>query len=683
MQVSRLEDIVMLRRYVCAGILLAVAALVFASYFPASAQQPRPEIPAAQVPPPAQPGGSRLFVQFAAAPTTQAAAPRRTPVAADPIVITDCKLNVIDREEVPSLREGVIDFIGTEIKPGEQVPPHIRTWTIEINGQKKQIRELKEDDEIKEGDLLARLDARLATADLKIKTAKVTAAQADYTAACKLTEEGKARYDTNMSLKRQGRGAVSDEEVRGALVTWEKYGLDAKTKYEGINSARAEEDQSKVILELHDIRSKINGRIKTIYKKKGESVKGLDAMFQVYNYDRLRVEGLVETQYLRSLKKGMQVVVEPSYTEAPEQTLRGHRQEVTGVAVSNDPKNPLIVSSSDDGTVRVWDRASRYERRVLHHPMPVRAIACAPLGAAGHWCVSGCVDGVARLYDLNTDSDQPVREFRNGHRGSINCVAISSDGKLVATGGDDRFIQIWDINSSNPKYALQGHRAAVTSLQFLRIDNVDHLLSAARDNSLRVWQLAEDGGKALPNIADRRSGDVSFLGASPDGKHALIDQGRELRLVSVARRTIEGTLHNPGSAAGSFTAMALFSPDGKLALTAGSGESRVQLWRLPTEQTRAYELRQFLTGERSPPTCGAFAPDGSFIVTGSRDRQVYVWAMPSKEEIEHLLTATVIYIEQSVESTARQVRIWAELPNPDGPRRLIPGWTVTMVAYPH
>src|SRR5262249_55212514 len=162
------------------------------------------------------------------------------------------------REEVPSLREGVIDFIGTEVKPGEKVPAHIRTWTIEINGQPRLIRELKEDDEIKEGDLLARLDARLATADLKIKTAKVSAAMADHVAANKLTEEGKARFDTAMSLRRQGRGAISEEDVRGAMVTWEKYGLDAKTKAEGINSARAEEDQSKVILEMHDIRSKIN-----------------------------------------------------------------------------------------------------------------------------------------------------------------------------------------------------------------------------------------------------------------------------------------------------------------------------------------------------------------------------------------------------------------------------------------
>jgi WD40 repeat protein len=281
------------------------------------------------------------------------------------------------------------------------------------------------------------------------------------------------------------------------------------------------------------------------------------------------------------------------------------------------------------------------------------------------------------MYDLGSESDEPLREFRGYHRSAIGCVAFSPDGRLLATGGDDRTIQVWDAVAGTWKYTLSGHRAAITSLQFLP---EGRLLSAARDTTLRLWQVGNESGKELRSVADHRSGDVAFLSASPDGQRVLIDQGRELRLVSVPRRTIEGSLHNPGSAGGSFTTMALFSPDGRLALTAASSEGRLQLWRLPTEETRAYELRQLATPDRSLATCGAFAPDGSFIVTGSRDRQVYVWAMPSKNEIEHLLTATVTYIEPSVESAGRQVRIWAELPNKDG--RLIPGMSATMVAYP-
>jgi hypothetical protein len=65
-------------------------------------------------------------------------------------------------------------------------------------------------------------------------------------------------------------------------------------------------------LDLHTLRSKIPGRIKTIYKNKGEAVKNSDPLLQVFNPHRLRIEGLVEMQYARLLLERMEIVVELS-----------------------------------------------------------------------------------------------------------------------------------------------------------------------------------------------------------------------------------------------------------------------------------------------------------------------------------------------------------------------------------
>lgn len=614
--------------------------------------------------------------------TAQAPAPGRPAGAADPIVISDCKLNVIEREDVPAQQNGVIEFIGTEVKPNEVVPPHVAKWKTMLGDKEVWIRELKEDDEVREGDLLAKLDSRRAMAEYDIKKSKVTQAIADASASEKLADEGKARYDTAQKLRRGGAGAISEEDVRMAMVTWHKYYLETVAKKEGVATAQAELRQAAVLVEMHEIRSRINGRIKTKYKRKGEAVKELEPVFQVYNYDKLRVEGLVETQFLPRLQKNMRVVIEPSHTEGPELTLRGHSQEITGVAVSNDPSRPLIVSSSEDGTARVWSRGTQNELRILPHPAPVKAVACNLPGTPGHLCLTGCGDGTARIYDLNESTEHPKLELKGEHRGAINCVTFSPDGKWCATGGEDRAICIWDTSTGAVKHrfpAGQGHRGAITSLQFFPNGL---FLSAGRDNKLLLWKLSEEGPQLFRPIADR-SGEVPRLWASLDGERVLVDarHGRELWIVSVPKQAIIGSLSNPQSTSGSFTTMAMFSPDAKLALTASAGDNRLQLWRLPTPETRAYELRQFVTTERIPATCGAFAPDNSFVVTGSKERHVFVWGMPKKDEIEHLLTAVVTNIEQSVESTARQVRIWAELDNPAA-RRLIPGMNVTMVAYP-
>jgi WD40 repeat protein len=176
-----------------------------------------------------------------------------------------------------------------------------------------------------------------------------------------------------------------------------------------------------------------------------------------------------------------------------------------------------------------------------------------------------------------------------------------------------------------------------------------------------------------------RSGDIPQLGVSPDGKRILLDQDNGLHVLALAGRASEGCL--PQASGGShFSILALFSPFNDLVLTGGAFEGRLQLWRLPGETSPAYEVRQLVPPDRSPATCAAFAPDGSFVVTASRRRQLLVWPLPDAKEIGHEFPTVITLVEHAVESSSRQVRIWAELANPEG--RLVPGTTVTMTVSP-
>ena len=200
-----------------------------------------------------------------------------------------------------------------------------------------------------------------------------------------------------------------------------------------------------------------------MYKKRGEAVKNLEPVFQIHDLSRLRAEGMVEVEYLPRLRKGMRAVLEPSRPEGPEQTLAGHLQEVAAVAVGGPPERPVIVSAGEDGSVRVWERTLRHERRVLMHPAPVRSVACSPTALGGRWCLSGAADGVARLWDLESSSAEPVRLLAEPHKGTVTCVAFSPDGQSCATGGDDREVCIWETASGALRYRLPaGHRAALT-----------------------------------------------------------------------------------------------------------------------------------------------------------------------------------------------------------------------------
>ena len=597
-----------------------------------------------------------------------------SPPAADPIVLPDCRLNVVEKQEVPSQRDGILLLVGTDIKPGETVPPE-RVVVLKYADQERRLRRLMEGDAVEAGQLLALLDDRLARDDWAIKKGQIVLAEAELAAAERARDEAKDRYLTQLKLhSAPGGPAASDEEVAGAKLLWYRNHYDAISKKEAIDLAHLELHRAATLLGLYEVRSSIGGVIKRIHRNPGEAIKALEPVVEVRNLRRLRVEGLVAAQHLPRLHAGLRGVVRPVPAESPRQTFHGHLREVTAVAVARDG---AVVSAGEDGTIRVWNRTSRRAQRVLNHSAPVRAVACTPSPTGNNLCLAGAGNGTAYLWDLEGKSDAPGRELRGQHRGAVTAVAFSPDGKVCATAGEDHGICLWEVATGGVRYRLPaGHHGAITGLQW---SPADRLISVGRDNTVRLWRIGPHEAK-LETTLDHRTGDVARLGASRDGNRVLFDEGNTLHVLSLPEGGSEGVLQNLAGSA-PFTTLGLFSPDDRFLLTAGGFENRLHLWRSPAEGAAGYEVRHLLPPAGSAVTCAAFAPDGSFVAAGTRNRQVLVWPLPPAQELDRQYPVTLTLVEQAVDSTAGKVRVWAELPNPDG--RLVPGGPVTMTLYPN
>jgi WD40 repeat protein len=641
-------------------------------------------------------------------------------VAVNPIVVPDCRVTVFDTEEVPSQKDGQVLFVGTELTTGrepllllpsglgpmlisaevaanEQLDrireePVKRIVTVRIAGQDLKYRQLREGDRVLPYQLLARLDDRIARDEYLSKEAKIGAAIADLRTSEKTRDEAEQRYLTTRKLRSiniNRMPAVADEEVRGAFLTWEKYKYEVDSKKAAITVSERELNQTKTALEYHEIRAaNIHGIIKAIYKKRGEAVKSqpsYEPVIQIHCLDHLRIEGLVDEQYRQRLYKGMPVVIEPAVSQSRDPLLfHGHTQEVNSVAVGKSAKDLIIVTGSEDRTAVVWEGATGLRRKILRHPAAVKTVACTPPGAKENFFLTGDAEGTVRLWDPDSKSDEPVRTFNGEHRGAVNCLAFTPDGKFCASGGEDREIILWDPATGNELYRFPAefnHRGGITSLQFTPRCQ---LVSAGQDNTIRLWDVGQAGAR-LKTTIEGRSGDITKLGASPDGSLTLFDKGKELHIMSLPAGSTEAALRN-SSGATNFTTFALFSPDAHLILTAGPS-GYAQLWRTPTPSTRGYELRQLMS-PGSMPTCGAFGKrvgaDGSeqtFVVTGHRGGEVQIYPVPSQAEIEKQLVVPVTLIDQSVETSSRQLRIWADVPNA-ARYHLINGGTATMAIYP-
>jgi RNA polymerase sigma factor (sigma-70 family) len=185
-----------------------------------------------------------------------------------------------DLLDIPSNRDSILLVLGTEIEQGKKVPPE-QVITVKIDGEQRKYRRLRVGDTVEEGQLPARLDDRLARDDLEAKKSKVEAAAADFTAAVKTRDEAEQRYLTIKRLEAANKKVASPEDVRGALLTWDRYKYEVVAKKAAVAAANVEVKSAQTVVEMYEVRSPARGVITHIYKRRGEAVKYLEPVVQI------------------------------------------------------------------------------------------------------------------------------------------------------------------------------------------------------------------------------------------------------------------------------------------------------------------------------------------------------------------------------------------------------------------
>jgi len=138
---------------------------------------------------------------------------------------------------------------------------------------------LKEGTTVKEGELLGMIDPRLTEAELFIKIAKLTIAQAEAIASEKTRDEAKVRHERGQALLKNG--GIGREEADGLRLTWERYVEEEKGKRASVEVARREIAQTDAVMRQHEIRSATDGVLRAILAREGEAVRALDPVLRV------------------------------------------------------------------------------------------------------------------------------------------------------------------------------------------------------------------------------------------------------------------------------------------------------------------------------------------------------------------------------------------------------------------
>lgn len=209
-------------------------------------------------------------------------------------------------------------------------------------------------------------------------------------------------------------------------------------------------------------------------------------------------------------------------------TYEGHEDAV--LAVTFTPNDRYLATAGRDNKVAMW-WVSNGQRRSMQpgHRGEIRSLDSS---AKVNLVVSASADRTARLWATSGTYTSMQRGTFKGHTGAVNAVAFSPDGEMIASGGDDKKLKLWDsqtrqqqatisldgelvavdyspdglrlitatrgsseatvwsVGTREPKAILSGHSGEITSIAF--VPETGLVATGSADGTTRLWKVSSD-----------------------------------------------------------------------------------------------------------------------------------------------------------------------------------------------
>jgi WD40 repeat protein len=350
------------------------------------------------------------------------------------------------------------------------------------------------------------------------------------------------------------------------------------------------------------------------------------------------------------LKDG-RIILWNTKTKARVQEFRAHVAYVSSVAFSPDGRRLASVCGEAKGNepLRVWNVATGQEWSHFRGPRPPAAqvqfspdgtmLACGAEGAicvwklAEHASICELSESANPVYDVACSPDGKriastaedrveILDRSTGkttlaqqHDGNVLCVAFHPRLPLLASGGDDQTVKLWDY-AANKELATLNAPAAVLRMAFH--PTLRRLAAVDADKVAHVWNF--DDEKPLYVL---RNVSANYAAFTLDGQRVVLgrddgdigihdaETGKELDRLKAGRKAV--------------TALA-FHPNGRW--LASGGDDHLVLWDFATRT----ELHRF-KGHANQLNSLAFSPDGRRLASATEDGLLRLWDVDSAEEV--------------------------------------------------
>ena len=287
------------------------------------------------------------------------------------------------------------------------------------------------------------------------------------------------------------------------------------------------------------------------------------------------------------------------------------------------PGGERIVTTSEDGTARLWNADRPTAPDVLSGPTDAGTVYAAAFSPDGHRLATGYANGAVRIWNAADG-----KEFRSlsPHldSGQVSAAAFSSDGQLLVTGYADGEARIWNVADGNERGRLPRHpgSGSVAAVAFAELGQ--RIVTAYEDGTARMWT-PEGQGLSITSPWEPEE-EVSVTALSPDGQ----------RIVTAPRKKLARVWNLDGSSdpvvlrgTTEWALCAAFSPDGAHVVT-GYDDGTVRVWNATSgDLVATYAEHEGADTEKSVYFV-AFSPDGKHVAAALQNGTAHVFDISNR-----------------------------------------------------
>ncbi len=307
-------------------------------------------------------------------------------------------------------------------------------------------------------------------------------------------------------------------------------------------------------------------------------------------------------------------------------SLSAHLFEANFIAFSWEGQNQILLSGSQDRKILKFRDVNKsynyidekyYWQFVANFSSHTRSIDSIAISPDGQILASGSHDNTIKLW--NIASGKELININTKH--SIYAIAYSPDGLTIASGDSKNHIHLWDVNSGAKILTFTGHKGLFTGINCLAFSPDGRMIaSAGGDKTVKLWNV--NTGLEIRTLEEHKRW-VSSLAFNPQAT-IIVSGSADKKAILWDLNT--GEVLNTYKHTDGIRSVA-FSPDGKIIAT-GSRNNNIKLWQAVNRK----EICAF-AGHKKSIRYITFNPNGNILASSSYDNSIKLWDIATKQAI--------------------------------------------------